>query len=351
VKTTGNISQKSLQPSFDFLKKLTNQTGIIQHTKFGVPDRHNGYSLDDNARALLVSIGWFRIFGDKKALELASIYLAWLYHARTEDRFYNFASFDNRFRQDFSEDGYARAFWALGYSIYATSRSDLTRTSKELVSEVKERLTSLISPRAIAYSLLGLYHLSRKEPEVAFWKETMRILADKLVTQYEKVATKNWRFFEDRLTYSNHILPLGLLKAYLILEEERYLKVALESLEFVEANSRLEGVPAPIGSFGWYIKGRKRATFDQQPIEASEACLAFIAAYEATGDSLFRQFAYEWFGWYYGNNIKGLSLLDPETGGCFDALNAEGINANEGAESIIAYLMAALAIADLEKSD
>lgn len=352
MKNVSDINKKTLANSFGFFKRITSQSGIIQHTKFGVPDRKNGYSLDDNARALLVAIGWFRLFGDKKAPDLASVYLAWLYHARTEKGFFhNFSNFENSFKEGFSEDGFGRAFWALGYVFYAQPRSDLTQTSKNLIDEIKHNLETLRWPRAMAYSILGLYHLARKEADEPYWKKEMKDLADKLVGLYEKNSEPDWPWFEDQFTYSNHLLPLSLFKAYLTLGEEHYLKIALESLEFLEKSSRLEGIPSPVGSEGWFKKGGKRATYDQQPIEASEACLAFIAAYQATNKASFEQAAYEWFAWYHGNNIKGLSLLDPETGGCFDALNEKGLNQNEGAESIIAYLMAALALVDLERED
>lgn len=344
-------SKKELKKSFDFFSRLTNQTGIIQHTKFGLPDRRNGYSLDDNARALIVSIAWYRLFGDKKPLDLAAIYLAWLYHAKTEEGyFYNFSSFDNQFKENLSEDGFGRAFWALGYAVFAKSRNDLTSVAKDLISETRGNLDKINSPRAIAYCLLGLFYLHRSEAENKIWKEEIEKLADKLVKLYERYSSKNWNWFEDILAYSNHLLPLGLFKAFLVVEKQKYLKVACETLDFVEKQSRIDDVPAPIGNHGWFEKGAKRAVYDQQPIEASEAVLAHLAAFQATGEMGYIQNAMDWLQWYQGNNTKKVSLIDKETGACFDSLIEEGVNQNQGAESIIAYLMARLALIDLEKA-
>lgn len=345
------INLKTLKKSYDFFRKLTNQAGIIQHTKFGLPERKNGYSLDDNARALIVAVSWYRIFGEREALDLAEIYLAWLLHAKNDEGFfYNFSTFDNQFKEVFSEDGFGRAFWALGYLCFANARRDLTSAGKNLVSEVTFRLDKINSPRAIAYCLLGLYYLFRAEPEEPLWQNYSRELADRLVKLYERKSTPNWRWFEDILAYSNHILPLALLKACLVVPEKKYFKIGLASLDFIEDKSRIGKVPAPIGNHGWFVKGGKRAVYDQQPIEASEAILANLAAFQATDRIDYVKAAIAWLAWYHGENTKKIALLDEETGGCYDSLTEEGVNQNQGAESIVAYLMAELAIADLEKA-
>jgi len=319
----------------------------MQHTKYGLPDRKQGYSLDDNARALIVAIAWYKLFKNKKGLELARIYLAWLIHAKTDSGYFaNFSSFDNVLKKELSEDGFGRAFWALSYAYWAKVRNDLTSPAKTIVDEVAHNLVSIQSPRALAYCLLGLSYLHLADPDKAEWKEKMEILADKLVGLFKKYSTEDWIWFEHIIAYSNHLLPLGLLKAYSIVNKADYKAVGLKTLDFVEGESRLNAVPAPVGSNGWFVKDGERATYDQQPIEASEAVLAHLAAFEITNNPSYKQKAQDWADWYMGNNIQKVSLIDTETGGCYDALMSHGVNKNEGAESIIAFLMTQLAVSD-----
>ncbi|MDP2671089.1 MAG: glycosyltransferase [bacterium] len=350
-KTNFPLNKEKLSNSYNFLVKLTNQIGIIQHTKYGVQDRKNGYSLDDNARAIIVCLQWYKQTKSKKALDLVATYLAWLFHAKTDEGFfYNFSSFDNQFKEVFSEDGFGRAFWSLGQAYQAKARNDITSTAKTLIDEIKGNLDTLISPRAIAYCILGLVSLAEAEKKNPEWSSYLEKLTRKLVNSYKKTESKDWHWFEEIIAYSNHLLPLSLFEAYLILEKKEFLEIATKSLEFLEINSALDGFPSPVGNHGWLKKGQERAVFDQQSIEASEAVLCFLSAYRVSKEIGYLEKALSWFNWYHGNNIKKLSLINKQTGGCFDSLMSQGVNENQGAESIIAYLMAALALLDLKKN-
>lgn len=338
-------------PKLNFLKRLTNQTGIIQHTKFAVPDRNLGYSVDDNARALIVSVLYFKLFDNDEALELATNYLSYVQHSKTPDNwFYNFLTYDNQFlNQAKTEDGFGRCFWALGYTVYAKPRRDLVLGAKHTLGELKENIRKLKSPRAQAYTLAGLYYLLDLNVIEEDVKADIVYIADKLINLYEKYSNGDWHWFENYLTYSNAIFPYSLALAYQATGEKKYLTVAKESLEFLEKETTTqEGVPCPIGQNGWYTRGKEKAIYDQQPVEVADMVIANLAVYKITLEKNYYTSARNWFSWYYGNNIKNIAVYDDITHGCFDGINPEGVNLNQGAESIVTYLLAYLAFSDIE---
>ncbi len=338
-------------PKLDFLKRLTNDTGIIQHTKYAVPDRKMGYSVDDNARALIVAILYNQLFKDEVVLDLAVTYLSYTQHSKTEDNlFYNFLTFDNKFLdQAKTEDGYGRCFWALGYTVYASPRRDLVQGARHTLEDLKGNIRKLVSPRAKAYTLAGLYYLYEMEEGNEQTKSDISYLADNLVDLYKRYSKPDWQWFEDYLTYSNAIFPYALALAYKTTGNETYLEIAKESIKFLEQETTTpEGVPSPIGQDGWYFRGKKKAIFDQQPVEAADMVIAYLALYKITFEKEYYEKALAWFAWYHGNNIKQVAVYDEVTKGCFDGINQEGVNLNQGAESIITYLLAYLAFSDIE---
>lgn len=338
-------------PKLTFLKRLTNQTGIIQHTKYAVPDRNLGYSVDDNARALIVSILFYKLFQDEAALELAVTYLSYTQHSKSKDNwFYNFLTFDNQFlNQAKTEDGFGRCFWALGYTIYAAPRRDLLMGAKHTIDTIKENIPKLISPRAKAYTIAGVYYLLEVHKDESGLKQDLVNLADSLVSQYKKYSKPGWDWFENYLTYCNGIFPYSLALAYQATGNKQYLVIAKECLEFLEKETNTaEGVPCPIGQDGWFIRGEKKALFDQQPVEAANMVLANLAIFKITFEEKYYLSARSWFSWYHGNNVKKVLVYDSVTTGCFDGINPEGVNLNQGAESIVTYLIAYLAFSDIE---
>lgn len=336
-------------PSLKFVERLTNQTGIIQHTKYAVPDRNLGYSVDDNARALLVTVLYSKLFDDKEDLDLAIIYLSFLQHAKTKDNwFYNFLTFDNKFLNHAkTEDGFGRCFWALAYTVFASPRRDLVQGSWSLLEEIKGNVAKLTSPRAKAYCLAGIYYLAIAQPEIKIWQELSTSLADSLLTLYKKSSDQDWKWFETYITYGNGILPYALTLAYQTTGEEKYLNIAKEALEFLEKVSHEKTIPAPIGQDGWFVKGQKKALYDQQPLEAGKMVIANLALYKNTFEKDYLKSARAWFAWYFGYNTQKAEVFDQLTQGCFDAVTPNGVNLNQGAESILTYLLAYLAFSDI----
>ena len=174
-------------------------------------------------------------------------------------------------------------------------------------------------------------------------------LADNLAQMYEKNATEIWPWFEPQLTYDNAILPYAMFKSWQYFKKDKYLRIAVESLGFLESQSHQEGVPAPVGNEGWFKEGQTRAVWDQQPIDASSLVLANAEAYRVTRGGNYKASALDWFAWFHGNNLKKQSVCDPKSGGCFDGLKKDGVNLNQGAESTLVYWLAYLELVDLLK--
>ncbi len=204
------------------------------------------------------------------------------------------------------------------------------------------RAKSLDSPRAKAYSIIGLAHLESDET-----KELASELARSLCDQYEEYKDEGWNWFENIVAYSNHIIPRSLFIAFRLTKESRFLNVAEESLAFLSELTLAKGYFKPIGCHGWLIKGASPADFDEQTIEACEAALTYLTAFEVTGDKQYLQMAQQCHAWYEGSNSKGIRLVDPASGGCYDGLTEEGVNLNMGAESLISYWISYLTIIKL----
>lgn len=338
-------------PSLVFLKRLTNQTGIIQHTKYAVPDRNLGYSVDDNARALIVAMLYHKLFKKDDVLELAVTYLSYIQHSKTKDNlFYNFLNYNNKLLNHAkTEDGFGRCFWALGYVVYSANRRDLVQGATHTLYEILPNIKKIASPRAIAYTTAGLCYLINQKTIDENIKSDINYLSEKLLNFYKKVSKGKWRWFENCLTYANAIFPYALALAYQATGNNKYLVVAKDSLDFLEKETTTKtGVPCPIGQNGWYIKGKEKAIFDQQPVEAACMVIANLAIFKITLEKKYYKNALKWFSWYHGNNIKKVEVYDSVTKGCFDGINEHGTNQNQGAESIVTYLLAYLTLADVK---
>jgi len=213
--------------------------------------------------------------------------------------------------------------------------------------------------RGMAYTLIGLSYVSSYAQKNVFgggddgtsdvpwinrWdiKGLMRTLADRLVAKYKDNRENGWYWYEDMLTYGNSMLPWALFEAYKEIQNKEYLDVAQESLKFLEDIYFRNGYFKPIGCKGWFRKGDKPADFDEQPIEAGETALMYFSAFKLLGDSYYLDRGLQTFNWYHGENSLRVKLIDQDTGGCYDGITEKGLNLNEGAESLVSYLMTAL---------
>jgi len=332
----------SHRPPLTHLKRLTTKDGLIQHADKEVPDPSFGYSIDDNARALIVCLWHHAAFKDESILRLAEIYFGYLQKAEKEGgSFHNFLSYTEKILDaEGSEDSIARAIWALGETVRLCPDQAMQQMARMMLERCSiERHLLHHHLRTKAYILLGLA-AAGQEPMVRIW-------ANALIDIYAENSKPTWCWFESSVRYANGILPYALTQAFLVTKNKKYLEVAEESFAWLDTVSRVDGLPSPIGQNGWFFEGGKRAQFDQQPLEAADMVLAATALYRATKKKAYRDLALEWMNWYYGHNTLKLSLFNRETGGIYDALTPGGVNENQGAESIVTYLLAYLALTQL----
>ncbi len=331
----------------DYLRVLTDTTGVLQFGLYGVPDPHSGYTLDDNARALIVAT-LASMQGIPAAEPLARRYLGFLRYAQRPDgSVHNL--FDYR-RQPIpggeSQDSLGRFAWALGTVVSSTLPEGIRLAARELFWRALPWLERLDYPRSCAFALLGVIRLLPYEPQLL--EPLLHQLAHRLVRLYQENADREWRWFEPLLTYANGSLCEALLQAALCTGSTLYAEIALEALEFLNHICSIDGVIAPVGNRGWYRRGGIRALFAQQPIDTFWLCWANWSAWRFSRDSLYLRTAQACVRWFLGENLLGLPLYDPLTGACHDGLEAEGVNGNCGAESTLCALLTLLRSADEE---
>lgn len=320
----------------NYLFNLTDDVGIFQHSIYGIPDLNEGYTTDDNCRALILAVMLFQRYQKKKFLKLIYRYSSFLLYAQNSNgKFKNFMNYKHEFlEEEGSEDCFGRCLWALGYTVSNKSVPENIRKScQHMINKALEHWSDLNSPRAKAYSIVGLSYLGEQGEVVPL----IESLAMSLVTQYKQYKDGNWHWFEDSMTYGNAFFPWSLLRAYKILDNKVLLETANESFNFLLSVILKEKFFQPIGCNGWYKKGSEPSAYDEQPIEACEMLLCNLDYYEITKDEKYLKNAEMCFKWYVGQNSKGLSLLDKDTGACYDGLNERGLNLNQGSESLVSY--------------
>ncbi|HOQ36949.1 MAG TPA: glycosyltransferase [Acetivibrio sp.] len=330
----------------DHIFRLTDDTGMLQHSKYALPDPNHGYTTDDNARALIMALMLYGRFKKKEYLDLVYRYASFLLNAQNDSgKFKNFMGYDRKWlEEEGSEDCFGRCLWALGYAL--SNDNTPTGVKQGLSSILKNAMphvTGLNWLRAKAYSIIGLSCLENKDTTRLVFQ-----IAQSLCSQYDEHRDGEWKWFEENVTYCNNVLPWSLLAAYRVTGEKRFWEVAGESLQFLESITFKDGYFKPVGCDGWLPKGGKIAEFDEQTVEACEAVLTYMEAYEITKDKRFLKKAKKCHAWYEGANSKGISLIDSETGGCYDGLTPQGLNLNMGAESLVSYIISYLKISEIE---
>ncbi len=330
----------------DHIKRMTDDTGIIQHAKFGIPNLKEGYCLDDNARALLMVLMAYKQKKMPMALSLSPVYLSYIHYMQNEDgTFRNFLSFSRQFLDEVgSEDSFGRAIWALGYLLANAPNDAYYQTGKEIFFDAAPNFEKLKSIRSIANTIIGISYYLKTNPSDEGMTERLRGLANVLVNQYRRTRTDDWQWFEEVLAYDNAMLPLALLHAAGILNDEAVGQVAMESLGFLSGLTLSEGYLSVIGNEQWYTKGGSKSTFAQQPLDVLAMVLMFHQAWHYTKDKTWLDKLFTSFMWFLGENDLRMSLYDFETKGCCDGLERYGVNRNQGAESTLAYLISHLTV-------
>jgi hypothetical protein len=342
--TRKTASKRSLpELSLEHLKRLTDDTGLFQHAKFTIPLRQEGYTTDDNARALIVAAKYYALYRNPEALRLLDRYLAFVLHSHNDDgTVKNFMNFDRTWQPaEPVHDALGRVLWAFGALLAQPPSEIYVPIARERI-DIAMPLIEKQYPRGMAYSILGLAGYLQQFPDADDIKHYIATAADSIVSWFEKNSQPDWPWFEDVLTYDNAILPCALFTAATVLSDKKYMDVAQKTCEFLLANTFTGEHFSFVGCNGWFRPGQSKAQFDQQPIEAAGTILMLKAAYEATKDRRFLSLQRRAFNWFLGENDLGIPLYDSETKGCGDGLGAEGVNLNEGAESTLSFLLSLL---------
>ncbi len=332
--------------SLDHINRLTDDTGILQHAKFSIPNLKEGYCMDDNARALLMVTMYYKQMKNKPALELTTIYLSYIHCMQNPDgTFRNFLSFSREFLDELgSEDSFARTIWALGFLLGNAPNDSFYRSAKQIFFNATPNFDKLKSIRSIANTIIGISYYLKSEPTDENMIGELRHLVDILQQHYYENSTPDWQWFEQVLAYDNGLLPLALLHAAEILNDEKIKNTAIESMNFLTKVTLKDNFLSVIGNENWYRKDGVRSVFSQQPVDAMAMVLMYQQAFHLTKDKAYINKLYTCFLWFIGENDLGLNLYDFETKGCFDGFDKNGINHNQGAESTLAYLISHLTV-------
>ncbi len=338
----------------DHLRNMTDETGILQHAIFTIPNYNEGYTTDDNARALIVS-ALLEDNGNQEAFELASRYLAFIWYAYNAEtgRFRNFMTYQRTWQEaNGSDDSHGRALWALGTVLGRSHTSALQSMAGWLFEQALPAILETTSPRAWAFALIGIHEYLRRFAGDRRASQVQGELSQRLLSLYQQCRTTEWRWYEEGLTYCNAVLPHASLICGQSVQSPAMIEAGLESLTWLTTIQRASkgGHFVPIGSNGFYRKGGERARFDQQPVEGQAMVSACLEAYRVTLDIRWRKEAQRTFEWFLGRNDLNLSIYDPTTGGCRDGLHPDRPNENLGAESTLAFLQSLLELRLAENS-
>ncbi len=357
-KSLGQLPELNL----NHLNRMTDDTGMLQHSIFTIPNRREGYTTDDNARALILAVVLGQMEHNQRGQVSSSTetsalrYAAFLEHAfnPSKGRFKNFLRYDRRWNEPVgSEDSHGRALWALGSVLGRSDDQGLRGAAGRLFEFSLPAVLEFHSPRAWAYTLLGVQEYLTSYPGDRDAQKIRSSLSRRLVDMYDCIRRSDWKWFENVLAYGNARLPQALLLVGAATSDDHMVSRGLESLDWLLEMQRCEtnGHFVPIGSQGFCHQGGEKARFDQQPLEAAGAVSSCLQAYRVTNDDRWRNEAWSAFNWFLGDNDLQLPLYDSITGGCRDGLHPERANENQGAESTLSFLMALLEMQSLQDTE
>jgi len=333
------------QVNLDHVEIMTDDTGILQHAMFNVPRYDEGYCLDDNARALMLMALLEEAGSDdpRHVRTLASRYLAFVGHAfnRPAGRFRNFMSYSRQWQEEEgSEDSHGRALWALGTVVGCSADAGRHSLAGELFHAALPAVSNFSSPRAWAFALLGIEQYLHSFEGDRNVQAAGAAIAERLHALFRRTDRPDWPWFEDRVTYCNARLPQALIATASWNGDASMTATGIRSLEWLMTIQQTpDGYFAPVGTRGFFERGMTAAVFDQQPVDACATVSACMHAFRSTGDHRWAEHARRAFTWFLGQNQLQQALYDPLSGGCRDALHADRVNENEGAESTLSFLL------------
>jgi glycosyltransferase involved in cell wall biosynthesis len=352
---TENIPLEYRRPAINLahVQKMTTAVGIIQFAKINQPDLDSGYTLDDNARALVALLMHYEWSGNRADLELIRTYLNFIeFCQQPAGDFLNYVDSERQFTPQNNEtnlsDANGRALWALGYLVSKSAilPTDILAKAEEVVQRFLPNIEGMHSTRSMAFSIKGLYYFNR-EKQSRKVTQVIQLLADRLVQMYRHESGHNWKWYESYLTYANAILPEAMLCAWQATGNHVYKEIARASLDFLLSLTFKEGSIKVISNMGWMYKGREPLPLikgAEQPIDIAYTILALERFYDEFKYEAYAQKMAVAFDWFLGNNHLHQIIYNPCTGGCYDGLEDMNVNLNQGAESTLSYLMARMSV-------
>ncbi|MBN2362649.1 glycosyltransferase family 4 protein [candidate division WOR-3 bacterium] len=341
---------KTSLPEIDFrhILLMTDDTGIIQHATYSIPDYNHGYCMDDNSRALIASVMAQSLTPeDPQFFRFQKKYLAFIQHAFNEKNgwFRNFMSFDRTWLEEKgSEDSQGRAIWGLGVSAALSKDRGCVALSTTLFHKTIKLMEELRHPRSVSFALVGIHaYLARFSGD----SEVRRIrekLANYLFEKIKNRPDEKWPWFDDELFYANAKVPQALLLSGQWMQRNDMTETGYKLLNWLIELQIEKNYFCPVGNRDWLRKGKTKSMFDQQPIEAQSMLETCLLAYNMTGNELYSNTAHLAFNWFLGQNVLNEPLYDYTTGGCKDGLTPDGPNLNQGAESTLAWLLSLLSM-------
>ena len=332
------------------LKAMTTDIGMIQFSKINQPDLNSGYTLDDNARAMIATCMYLRLTGDKTAILNIKKYLDFIrFCQQHEGYFLNYVDKDKQFTDQNDEvnldDSNGRAIWALGYLV-----SERTLFPKEMILQAEStlqralnRVSIIKSTRAMAFAIKGIFYYNKVEKSDKN-VELLKTLANRMAQMYKHESSTKWEWFEGYMTYANSILPEAMLYAWLMTNDSTYKDIARSSLNFLLSHTYNSTGIDVISNRSWLQKGQERGHFGEQPIDVAYTIMTLAIFYDVFRDDDYLKKLHIGFNWFLGANRLHQIVYNPCTGGCYDGIEETHVNLNQGAESTLSYLMARLTI-------
>lgn len=327
---------------------MTTDFGILQFSKINTPDINSGYTIDDNARAMIAMCQHYKMTGDASDLKYIRIYLNFIaYCERSDEQFINYVDYNNNFTPQNEEvnleDSTGRTIWALGYVVSLANilPDDIVSKAEEIIERTFRHVERIHSTRAMAFIIKGLYFYNRTIDSMQTIDLT-ELFANRLVQMYRHEASEDWKWFEGYLTYANSVLPEALLCAYTLTGNREYRDIAKESFDFLLSKTFTDTAIKVICNKTWQQKGSENNSFGEQPIDVAYTIITLRKFHDVFKDPDYLQKMEMAFNWFLGNNHLQQVIYNPCTGGCFDGLEENNVNLNQGAESTVSYLMARL---------
>jgi hypothetical protein len=343
---TQKIENKIPEVDFNHLLRLTMKEGLLQHANGILPSFMHGFSLDDNARALIVIVEAYKSNWQDASTEMLYPYLSYLKYMQNEDgSFNNFMCFDHKvIKENFSEDAFGRTVWALGLLMRFAPNDSVMMICHDMFHKALKKIDQLEYARGHANCIFGLYHYIKRFPDQERLIYLMIKLADQLVQKYEAHQRENWHWFEDALTYDNGLIPAALYKVYELSHDNEYFVVANNTRVFLEKICFVEPWLSLVGNTKWLRFDTAYELYAQQPIDATAMIVMYVNAYDATADEKMIDKMLQCYRWYLGENDLGIAIYDAATKTCNDGIEMTNINLNKGAESNLAFLYATLLV-------